>query len=206
MKNKLFLVLLLILMTTTVYGELTEISTDIVLLVNNQTITVETEDKDFTFTCGGGSPGTKTISFVRDFTCQNVNELQTIAMELSKNLNHSLLYYDKYLECYASEKVCRNQLMPQNQTQTQTDYIAKYEKALQDYNQCEREKTSLTATRQSSASELSTCEKSLEDAEGAKTTWGIVGLILGGAIGYFIWGRKQAPAQSIAEQQLPKSR
>ena len=207
MKNKVWLLLLLVIFTTSVYADLVEVETDINILVDNRTITVETEDKNYEFTCGdnAASPGLKTITFTRDQQCQNSDALLDIASTLSYDINYSRKYYDKYLECYAAEKLCAAQLSKNNTVDT-TNYLDKYQDCFEELGTCRADKTSLASARSTADSAKITCEKDLESCEGGKLTWGVIGAALGAAACYFIIGRKNQPAVSTAERQLPKSR
>lgn len=204
-KKILFGILIFLLTINFISAELVEVETDITMKVDNDTITVETEEKDFTFVCGPGapSPGTKTIAFTRDLECAHTDELRTIASTLSANMNKSLKYYDKYLDCYAENQMCQDKL---SGNETSKNYVEKYTEKADELASCESSKTNLVTSRQQAESQLSTCEEDLEGCKESRILIGAACIIIG-AVGYhFIAGKTGKPAVSVAEQQLPKSR
>lgn len=207
MRLSLILLLCLIIVSSA-SAELREVTTDIEMQVENMTVTVITEDKDYTFMCGPEStePGKKTIKFYRDLACANQDELRTVASTLSSNLNNSMKYYDLYLGCYASEKVCQEKLS-QNSGNSTNNYVDKYTQATEQLSECNSDKPALVTARQSAESKLSTCETEKKSNEDQKVTWGIGGAVLGALVYWFIFVKsKNKVAISSAEQQLPRSR
>ena len=123
-------------------------------------------------------------------------------MYLSADLNESRKYYSKYLECYASEKLCQQK----NSNNTQ-DYLTKYTQCFEEWNTCKAEKQATFTATQQAQSQLSTCQTEKKSAEDGKMVFGIGGLIIGALGYYFIFVRpKEKPAVSSAESQLPRNR
>lgn len=199
---------MILIMIGAVSAELMTVETDINLQVDNRSITVTTEDKEYSFSCGDGavSPGKKTIQFTREFTCENADELRQIASVLSGNMNKSLKYYDLYLDCYAAEKLCEQKLSINSGNAT-VNYLAKYEEAFENYNNCKSDKNSYITARQQAESQLSTCETEKKTSNDQKLLWGIGGLLIGGFGYMFLFDKsRKKPAISAAEAQLPRNR
>ncbi len=204
---------MILMLTTQVLAtqQVQQISTEVGVKITEGHCELLTEDGNYNYACTGSSTNTLNLDFYRNVSCNTdyyedlLNENQALIRTLSLGINDSTKYYDKYLDCYASEKLC-SQRESQMNSSTNTNYLAKYEEALTNYNDCKSERSSLITQRQQAESAKSTCETEKQAAEEAKLLWGIGGLILG-AVGYhFFTGRSKKPAESAAESQLPRSR
>jgi len=213
MMNKITVVLLLgLLMTTGVLAEIQIFDTDIVVKITEGNVELQTEDGNYNYACTGTSTNTLDLDFYRNVTCQDESlkdyfeQQGSFIKTLSLGLNDTSKYYRQYLECYASEKLCKQREDLSNSS-TNTNYLAKYEEALVNYNDCKSERSSLVTQRQAAESAKSTCETDKKSAEDQKLLWAVGGIVLG-AVGYmFIFDKsRKKPAESAAESQLPRSR
>ena len=191
------------------YSELKPFETQVtVKLTTDGYCEVTTEEQTYSYVCNSSSTNRIGIDFYRNVSC-NTQYVEDMLVEnrdmirtLSLGLNDSTKYYDKYLDCYASERLCRDKVS----INSSVNYQDKYTSCFEDFNNCKSEKSPLVIARQNAEASLSTCEADKKKAEDAKMVYAVVGGCIGLGLGYFWWGKAKRPAISSAEAQLPKSR
>ena len=213
MMKKISYVLILTLFCSFALGELQQFITDFEIEVNNESITIDVEDSTYEFSnnCDTTSINSyrRSYNIVRECSCKTdvlIKQYQSHINVLSACVNDSVKYYDKYLDCYSSEKLCQQQLSTTNSSE-HTDYLDKWTQCNDDFGNCKAEKSSLVTARQGAESKLSTCEEEKKSIADSRVIIGVICLALGAGGYYFIFDKgKRKPAISSAEQQLPKSR
>lgn len=211
MKNKIMILIMLMLTLQIVDAEYQPFETEIEVKITEGNCEIETEEKVYSYACTGTSTHDIDIDFLRNVSCfygETLEENQEFLRVLSGGLNDSRKYYDKYLACYGDYTACSIRLSQQNITPPtfSENYLEKYQTEYEKYQSCNSEKISVVTARQTAESKLSTCENEKKDVEDGLLMYAIVGAIVGGGGGYWIWGKKKSPAVSSAEAQLPKSR